>query len=40
MSGGVLAYADRAAAERAADAHDGEVVGAFEKLVVWKGDAK
>jgi copper chaperone NosL len=33
MSGGVLAYADAAAAQQAAAAHQGEVVRSFQDLV-------
>lgn len=40
MSGGLLAYTDLAAAERAARTHDGEVVRSFEELMTRKGDAR
>jgi copper chaperone NosL len=40
MSGGLLAYADAAAAEQAATAHHGEVIRSFEELRARKGDAR
>ena len=40
MSGGVLAYADLAAAEKAAKAHRGEVVRSLPELMTWNGDAR
>ena len=40
MSGGVLAYADAAAAEKAATAHGGHVMRSVAELMAWKGDAR
>ena len=40
MSGGWLAYADAAAAAKAAGAHGGTVVGPFARLLTREGDAK
>lgn len=40
MHGGVLAYADGAAAEKAAASHRGEVIRSFEELRTRKGAAK
>ena len=40
MSGGVLAYADAAAAEQAVAAHGGEVVRSFHELMTRKGEAR
>ena len=40
MNGGLLAYSDVAAAERAATAHHGEVVESFAELRTRKGDAR
>ena len=40
MNGGVLAYADAAAAEKAITAHGGEVVRSFRELMTRKGDAR
>jgi copper chaperone NosL len=37
MNGGLLAFADTAAAAKAAAAHHGDVVGSLPQLVVWKG---
>ena len=40
MSGGVLAYADAAAAETMAAAHHGEVMRSLPELMTWKGEAR
>ena len=40
MSGGVLAYADAAAAEKAAATHRGSVLRSLPELMTWKGDAR
>ena len=40
MSGGVLAYADAAAAGKAAAAHGGHVIRSLPELMAWKGDAR
>ena len=40
MHGGVLAYADAAAAEKAATAHGGKVMHSFEALTAVKGEAR
>lgn len=40
MRGGILAYADAAAAGAAAAAHRGEVLRSVEALVHWKGEAR
>lgn len=40
MSGGVLAYADAAAAEKVATAHGGHVMRSLPELTAWKGDAR
>jgi nitrous oxide reductase accessory protein NosL len=40
MNGGVLAYADAAAAAQAASAHRGEVVRSFQQLMTRKGDSR
>lgn len=40
MSGGLLAYADASAAEKAAAAHRGEVLRSLPELMTWKGDAR
>lgn len=40
MSGGMLAYASAAAAEKAITARGGEVVRSFEELMTRKGDAR
>jgi len=40
MSGGLLAYADAAAAEKAATAHRGEVLRSFQELMTLKGEAR
>jgi copper chaperone NosL len=40
MSGGVLAFADAAAAATAATAHRGEVMRSLPELTTWKGVAK
>ena len=40
MSGGLLAYADAAAAEKAATAHRGEVLRSFRELMTLKGEAR
>jgi copper chaperone NosL len=38
MGGGILAYADAAAADEAATAHQGEVVRSFQRLMTRRGD--
>ena len=40
MSGGLLAYADAAAAEKAAATSGGEVMRSLQELMTWKGEAK
>jgi copper chaperone NosL len=40
MSGGLLAYADAAAAERAAAAHGGRLLRSLPELTAWNGEAK
>jgi copper chaperone NosL len=40
MSGGVLAYADAAAAAHAAATHRGDVVRSFQELMTRKGDSR
>lgn len=40
MNGGVLAYADAAAAERAATAHGGAMVRSFEALMAQRGEVR
>ncbi len=40
MSGGLLAYADAAAAEKAAATSGGEVMRSLQDLMTWKGEAK
>jgi hypothetical protein len=40
MHGGILAYADPAAATTAAARHRGDVVPSFEALLTRKGDAR
>ena len=40
MSGGLLAYADAAAAATAATANGGKVMRSLQELMTWKGDAR
>ena len=40
MNGGVLAYANAAAAEQMAAARHGDVMRSLAELMTWKGDAK
>jgi len=40
MGGGLLAFADAAAAEQAASANGGRVLRSLPDLMSWKGDAK
>ena len=40
MGGGLLAYADAAAAEKAAAAHGGRVMRSWEELMAWNGEMK
>ena len=40
MSGGLLAYADPAAAEASAAAHGGRVLRSWQALITWKGEAQ
>ena len=40
MSGGLLAYADAAAAEKVAAAQGGQVMRSLQALMTWKGDAR
>ena len=40
MNGGLLAYADAAAAMSAATAHGGQVIPSLDQLMTWKGDAR
>jgi nitrous oxide reductase accessory protein NosL len=40
MSGGLLAYADVSAAEKAASAHQGEVVQSFQQLMIRRGGSQ
>ena len=40
MGGGVLAYADSGAAQKAATAHRGRVMRSRHELLTWKGEAR
>lgn len=40
MSGGMLAYAEAAAADKAAATYRGEIVRSLPALMTWKGDAR
>jgi copper chaperone NosL len=40
MNGGLLAYADGAAAEHAAEDHQGRVMRSLQELMAWKEEAK
>ena len=40
MSGGLLAYAEAAAADRAAETHRGRLLRSVQELMTWKGDAR
>ena len=40
MNGGVLAYANAAAAEKSVASYGGEVMRSFQELMILKGDAK
>ena len=40
MGGGLLAYADAAAAQKAAGAHAGEVMRSLEQVMTWNGDTR